>query len=159
MKLNRIFITPALALLAILGSCVGDLNQEPKGSNQIAPDRFKDNPREAFGEVMAKCYSAIAVAGQEGPDGAADISGIDGSASQWSRAIFMLNELTTDEAAWVWPDMGITDLCTATWSSSNVNILLSIRVSTVSRSMQISAPSSTSLCSRPAHCAHSVITT
>lgn len=122
MKFSKIFIASALALLPMLGSCVGDLNQVPQDQNQTTPDKFKENPREALGEVMAKCYSSLAVSGQGGPDSGADISGLDGGTSQWSRAIFMLNEFTTDEVTWVWPDVGVFDLCTSTWGSSNANI-------------------------------------
>ncbi len=120
--IDKFFAGVALTSLLALGSCVGDLDQAPKDPNTAAADEFANNPKEYLGGVMAKCYSGIAVSGQGGPDGDSDISGLDGGTSQWSRAIFMLNEFTTDEVNWVWPDVGVFDLCTNTWGSSNANI-------------------------------------
>lgn len=120
--INKFFAGVAVTSLLGLGACVGDLNQTPKDPNTASAEEFAKNPKEYLGGVMAKCYSGIAVSGQGGPDGDADISGLDGGTSQWSRAIFMLNEFTTDEVNWVWPDVGVFDLCTNTWGSSNANI-------------------------------------
>lgn len=112
------------ALLAMTGlaSCVGDLDQMPKDPNTTTPGNFKDDPKKYLSEVMAKCYSSLAVSGQKGPGGDSDISGLDGGASNWTRVIFMLNEFTTDEVSWIWPDVGVFDLCTGTWGSSNGNL-------------------------------------
>ncbi len=111
----------ALLSMTGLASCVGDLDQMSNDPNTITPGSFGSNP-EYLAEVMAKCYSSLAVSGQGGPGGAADISGLDGGTSNWSRVIFMLNEFTTDEVSWIWPDVGVFDLCTGTWGSSNGNL-------------------------------------
>ena len=102
-------------------ACVGDLDQLPKDQRSVTPAQFNDNPRLYISGAMAKCYSGIAVSGQEGA-GSSDISGLDNGRSCWSRAIFMLNEFTTDECCWIWKDSGIFDLCTDTWSANNENI-------------------------------------
>ncbi|MDE6304213.1 MAG: RagB/SusD family nutrient uptake outer membrane protein [Paramuribaculum sp.] len=120
--ISKFFLGAAAVAVAGLTSCVGDLDQMPKDPNSITPGNFKDNPKEYLGEVMAKCYSSLAVSGQKGPGGDADISGLDGGTSNWSRVIFMLNEFTTDEVCWIWPDVGVFDLCTSTWGSSNSNL-------------------------------------
>ncbi len=94
------FLLGAAAMVAaggVLTSCVGDLDQMPKDPNSTTPGNFTENPKEYLQEVMGKCYSSLAVSGQGGPGGDADISGLDGGASNWSRVIFMLNEFTTDE--------------------------------------------------------------
>lgn len=111
-------------LLAMTGlaSCVGDLDQMPKDPNTITEGDFSKNPKEYLGQVMSKCYSSLAVSGQGGPNGGADISGLDGGTSNWTRIIFMLNEFTTDEVNWIWPDVDVFDLCTNTWGSSNGNL-------------------------------------
>lgn len=119
------FLLGAAAMVAaggVLTSCVGDLDQMPKDPNSTTPGNFTENPKEYLQEVMGKCYSSLAVSGQGGPGGDADISGLDGSASNWSRVIFMLNEFTTDEVNWIWPDVGVFDFCTNTWGSSNGNL-------------------------------------
>lgn len=111
----------AVLAMAGLASCVGDLDQLPKDSTLVLPDDISNNMKENIGQMMGKCYSAIAVSGQSGA-GSSDIEGLDHGAGCWSRAIFMLNEFTTDEAHWIWPDAGVFDLVTDTWSSSNTNI-------------------------------------
>lgn len=111
----------ALIAMASLGACTGDLEQLPADERTKTPAQFSENPREYIGGALAKCYSGIAVSGQTGA-GSSDISGLDNGRSCWSRAIFMLNEFTTDECAWIWKDSGVFDLVTGTWSSNNENI-------------------------------------
>ena len=100
-------------------SCVGDLDLMPNDPNTITAGNLTPEQYEA---VLAKCYSGMAVSGQYGPDGASDISGLDGGTSQYTRGIYMLNEFTTDESKWIWPDEGVFDLVTNTWSKGNANI-------------------------------------
>ncbi len=119
--INRIFIGGAMLATLGLGSCVDDLNQLPKDDRSLTPDQFASNPVEYIGGAMGKCYAGIAVSGQGGAGGS-DISGLDNGRSCWSRAIFMLNEFTTDEVSWIWPDSGVFDLCTSTWGSNNENV-------------------------------------
>lgn len=120
--ISKFLMGLAVVSMAGLTSCVGDLDQMPKDPNTITPGNFADDPMSYMGQVMGKCYSSLAVSGQGGPDSGADISGLDGGTSNWTRIIFMLNEFTTDEVNWIWPDVGVFDLCTSTWGSSNGNI-------------------------------------
>lgn len=116
------YIIGAAALAAMgMTSCVGDLDQLPKDQRTTTAADFKANPREYIGGAMAKCYSGLAVSGQTGA-GSSDMSGLDNGRSCYSRAIFMLNEFTTDECSWIHKDSGVFDLCTGTWSSNNENI-------------------------------------
>lgn len=119
--INKILLAGAFVATMGLSSCVGDLTQFPEDDRTLTPDQFNENPREYLSGAMAKCYSGIAVSGQGGA-GASDISGLDNGRSCWSRAIFMLNEMTTDECAWIWKDSGVFDLNTDTWSTNNENI-------------------------------------
>ncbi|MCH5218191.1 MAG: RagB/SusD family nutrient uptake outer membrane protein [Muribaculaceae bacterium] len=119
--INKILLAGATVAMMGLTACVGDLNQLPEDSKTLTPDQFNENPREYISGAMAKCYSSIAVSGQGGA-GDSDISGLDNGRSCWSRAIFMLNEMTTDECAWIWKDSGVFDLNTDTWSTNNENI-------------------------------------
>lgn len=119
--INKFLIGGALIAVTGLTSCVGDLDQLPKDERTTTAANFAENPREYLAGVMGKCYSGIAVSGQGGA-GASDISGLDNGRSCWSRAIFMLNEFTTDECSWIWKDSGVFDLCTGTWSSNNENV-------------------------------------
>ena len=112
--ISRLFIGVALIAAAGLGSCVGDLDQLPDDPSTIMEPSFKENPREALGRVLAKCYQGLAVSGQTGPDGDGDIKGIDGGTSQYTRGLFMLNEFTTDECMWVYQDAGVPELVQGT---------------------------------------------
>ena len=107
-----------LSLSAIITSCHDDLNQSP-----IDPDSFTEedvfaNVDEARG-ALAKLYASLALTGQQGPAGNADIADIDEGFSQFSRMLFNLNEITTDHAVVGWGDPGLPDLHGMYWASSN----------------------------------------
>lgn len=121
--ISKIFLGAA-ALMATAGavSCTGDLDQLPKDPNVLTPDQFASNPREYLGGIMAKCYSGIAISGQYGPNGDADIKGMDGGTSQWSRVAFYLEDLPTDVAYWIYQDQGVPDLVQTSWSDNNTLI-------------------------------------
>ena len=110
-----------IALLAtgtIMVSCHDDLDQTP-----IDPDSFTEqdvfaNADEAKG-ALAKLYASLALTGQEGPAGDADITGIDEGTSQYTRMLFSLNELTTDNAVVGWGDPGLPNLHAMSWNASN----------------------------------------
>ncbi|GAA4646769.1 RagB/SusD family nutrient uptake outer membrane protein [Pontixanthobacter gangjinensis] len=110
-----ILIVPAcLSLIA----CHDDLDQTP-----IDPDSFTEanvfaNAQEAKG-ALAKLYASLALTGQQGPAGQPDISGIDEGTSQYSRMLFSLNELTTDNAVVGWGDPGLPNLHAMDWGASN----------------------------------------
>lgn len=118
MKKLNIFIAGAAAtmMLAATSSCVGDLDLIPNDPNSVNEVNSATLPN-----ILAKCYSGLAVEGQNGP-GSCDIAGIDGGRSQYLRAIYMMNEFPTDEVKWKWPDDGIVDLNTLTFDASNGNI-------------------------------------
>ncbi|WP_257018434.1 RagB/SusD family nutrient uptake outer membrane protein [Winogradskyella pacifica] len=99
-------------------ACHDDLNQDP-----IDPDSFTEQDvfvdiTEAKG-ALAKLYASLALTGQRGPAGKPDISGIDEGASQYTRMLFNLNELTTDHAVVGWGDPGLPDLHGLYWSAGN----------------------------------------
>ena len=107
-----------LSLSVFITSCHDDLNQSP-----IDPDSFTEedvfaSATEARG-ALAKLYASLALTGQTGPSGNADIADIDEGFSQFSRMLFNLNEITTDHAVVGWGDPGLPDLHGMYWSSSN----------------------------------------
>lgn len=113
MNITKYLAIGGLTLGISLTSCVGDLDLEPNDPNYgNATD---------YAAVLAKCYSGLAVSGQDGA-GSSDISGLDNGRGQYTRAIFMMNEFTTDECLWIWNDDGIYDLCTNTFDATNGNI-------------------------------------
>lgn len=120
--INKFFTGAALISTLALGSCVGDLDQLPMDPNDVQTVDLNKNVKEYFGGIMAKCYSSLAVSGQKGPDDAADIEGLDGGTSQYTRAVFMLEEFMTDECLWLYNDGGVDEMRWGTWGPANVAI-------------------------------------
>lgn len=118
MNLKKYLLLGSVALgLGMTTSCVGDLDLEPNDPNQTS----QANNMQFYLGSLAKCYSGMAVSGQNGA-GSSDISGLDNGTGCYSRALFMMNVFTTDEAIWIWKDAGVFDLVTNTWDASNGNI-------------------------------------
>ncbi len=118
MNLKKYLLLGSVALgMGVTTSCVGDLDLEPNDPNQTS----QANTTQFYQGALAKCYSGMAVSGQNGA-GSSDISGLDNGTGCYSRALFMMNVFPTDEAIWIWPDAGVVDLVTNTWDASNGNI-------------------------------------
>lgn len=104
-----------LLLVALSVACT-DLDMPPK-SDASGELIFTDpGTYEAF---IAKIYAGFALTGQQGPAGAADISGIDEGASSYIRQYWQLQELPTDEAVNGWQDGNLPDLNMQTWTDDN----------------------------------------
>lgn len=115
-KIKNIFFIASICFF--ITACHDDLNLSP-----IDPDSFTQEDVFANAETaksaLAKLYSTLALTGQQGPAGDPDIADIDEGFSQFTRMLFMLNELTTDHAVIAWGDPGVPDMHGMTWSSSN----------------------------------------
>jgi len=96
-----------------LTSCVGDLDLKPNDPNLV-----DTNDPDFAANSLAMCYSGIAVSGINGP-GSSYVQGLDPGTSAYLRLMFTLNEFCTDELVWIWPDAGVQDIVTNTWSQSN----------------------------------------
>ena len=121
MKMKNINIKLATAFLALLtlGACTDDLNQEsPDSGNNLTVDQLYSTP-EAYVQNLAKLYAGFATTGQSGPAGSPDITGIDEGFSQYIRGLWLMEELTTDEAVIGWNDQTIKDFHSQTWSSND----------------------------------------
>ena len=107
-------LTAGVVLLAAVGC--GDLTVEPR-STVTSGNIFSD--ASSYRAFLAKLYAGLVVTGQAGPDGSADIQGIDEGFSQYIRGYWQLQELPTDHAIIGWGDIGLPELNTQLWSSSN----------------------------------------
>lgn len=116
MKKN-IILTTFVLFAFVLGSCIKDLDVKPEASTTILSGNVKDNP-ELLKAYLAKIYASFVLAGQ-GAGKPVDISAPDDNFFTTSRALWNLQEITTDEAICGWGDAGIADLNTQTWSPSN----------------------------------------
>jgi hypothetical protein len=73
----------------------------------------------SYRAFLAKIYAGLAVSGQQGPSGNPDIKGIDEGFSQYLRLYWEAQELPTDEAVIAWGDVGLPEMNTQLWASSN----------------------------------------
>jgi starch-binding outer membrane protein, SusD/RagB family len=105
-----------LLLVMIFPSCTNDLNQVPDNGDAKSSDEFFKDPA-SYKQFLAKIYAGLAVTGQQGPAGSADIKGIDEGPSDYLRGYYYLQELTTDLAVIAWGDQTIQDFHSQTWTS------------------------------------------
>lgn len=108
----------AAVLAFSISSCQDDLDLMPNDPDTYTPFDVFANPTEAK-SALAKVYASLALTGQKGPAGSGDIQGIDEGSSQYTRLLFNLNVLTTDESIVGWGDPGLPDLHGISWSASN----------------------------------------
>jgi len=89
--------------LLLMTSCLGDLDLTPKDPDlTTAAVVYKTNADYKAG--LAKIYAAFALTGQQGPSGDGDVAGVDEGFSDFIRSLWNLNELTTEEAVWSYPN-------------------------------------------------------
>jgi hypothetical protein len=108
-------LVAAVLLILGAGGCT-DTTELP--TSTITDNTFFDDPS-AYRAFLARVYSGLAVTGQRGPAGDADLDGIDEGFSQYLRLYWELQELPTDEAVIAWGDPGIPETNTQLWASSN----------------------------------------
>ena len=112
----------AVLFTILLVSCTDDLDQsDPDSESLLSSEEVYSNP-DTYIKLMAKLYGGLATTGQEGPAGNPDITGIDEGESQYIRGLYVLQELTTDEAVIAWNDKTIKDFHNQTWTSGDAFI-------------------------------------
>lgn len=111
--------TFALTLGLSFSSCVGDLDVTPIDPNLDTADKVFSSADD-FKSFLAECYTGFATSSYYGPNGAANMSGIDGGFSQYIRGLFHMTELTTDEAFCGWNDQTLQDLHALAWTPTDV---------------------------------------
>ena len=109
------------ALLVTFSSCMSDLDTVPLDDTEVTAAEIYEDP-ENYKRVLAKLYAGLAVSGQEGPAGMADISGIDEGFGQYLRGLFYHQILSTDEMVIGWDDQTIKDFVYQSWGASDVFI-------------------------------------
>ncbi|WP_299179051.1 RagB/SusD family nutrient uptake outer membrane protein [uncultured Chryseobacterium sp.] len=119
-KFRNIILTASAVALLSLTSCVKDLEQEPI-TDVTSASIFKDFAN--YPSALAKLYGGLAIGGQVGGDGGiypdTDINGINGGFSQYTRLMYTMNVITTDEAVIGWNDGNLHTMHKMTWDSSN----------------------------------------
>jgi len=114
-KTNIIAVAALVSILTVT-SCVNDLEQIPI-TDVTSASVFTD-----FGNypmALAKIYGGFANGGQSANGGNSDINGIDGNFSQYTRILYSLQTLPTDEAVIAWNDGTLQTMHKMTWDSSS----------------------------------------
>jgi len=115
--MKKIIIMGIFLSTLMISSCVKDLDVTPLDPNKILSDNVSGNP-EYMKEALAKIYGSFIVYGQ-GANGGADITSSNDGFFILSRALWNLQELSTDEAINAWGDVGVSDINTQTWTANN----------------------------------------
>lgn len=115
--IKNIFKITCMMLLMLAGVACTDLDLKPETDVTAATVFGADEaPYKSF---IAKLYAGLAVTGQQGPDGKADIQGIDEGFSSYLRQFWGAQVLSTDEAVIGWGDAGLPDFHYHTWTPAN----------------------------------------
>lgn len=97
--INKYFVAASLAASMLwLGSCTGDLDLQPTDPRNTTSADFASDPEKYLDGVMADVYLQHAV---HGVNNNASVQGFDGGMSTFQRAIFILEEVPSDEANWL----------------------------------------------------------
>ena len=97
-------------------ACIGDLDQNPLSDSSIPNSEIYPNPVYRMGQ-LAKIYGGFTLVGQSGA-GSADIAVGDAGASEFLRAWWSIQTLSTDEGHCVWGDGWVKEICNNTWTST-----------------------------------------
>lgn len=100
---NKSWVTSSLVLVVLMMSCIGDLDVSPLDST-ITTSANVYSTTATYKAGLAKLYAAFALTGQQGPAGAGDVAGVDEGFSDFIRSLWNMQELTTDEAVWTYPN-------------------------------------------------------
>ncbi len=111
-------VLPIVLIMILATSCFKDLDTVPLDEDIITSAVVFDNP-DAYLNVLAKVYGGLALSGQQGPAGAADIEGIDEGFGQYLRGYWYHQELSTDESVIGWNDQTIRDFHDQDWNSDD----------------------------------------
>lgn len=110
----------AVAFLFLGAAGCTDTSELP--TSTIPETTYFDDPS-SYRTMLAKIYAGLAVSGQQGPAGDGDIKGIDEGFSQYLRLYWEAQELPTDEAVIAWGDVGLPEMNTQLWASSNAFVV------------------------------------
>jgi hypothetical protein len=101
----------------LLFSCHKDLNLTPTNEGSA---NFVYRDAAGYKLALSRVYSAMAVTGNSGPAGDADVPlGGDEGFSDFFRGFWNMQELTTDEAVVAWGDAGLPDFHNMSWTPNN----------------------------------------
>ncbi len=111
-----------LILSVGLSSCFKDLDTLPLSNNELTGEAVYKTAA-GYRGVLAKCYASLILTGQVGPGGDRDVPNIDEGYSGYTRALFYLQETTTDQIVLhAGSSHGTTSLLLMNWDPSTMVI-------------------------------------
>lgn len=122
MKKLKINASYLLGLFFVLNSCTSDLDVVPKDDDVFLSEQFFAQPG-SYKAGLAGVYGNLALTGA-GDAGSSFLKGIDAGTSQYTRCLWYMENLTTDEVIWSYEnDPGTKELQRNIWGASNPIIL------------------------------------
>jgi hypothetical protein len=117
MKISKYLAIGGITLALSTTSCTGDLDVTPDDPNQ----KLELSSTNEWYSYFAQLYAGLVL---QGLDGGTDLAVDDGGASVYTRVLWNLEELPTDEAliGMNWDDDGYNTIDFGTWSNQNLRI-------------------------------------
>lgn len=123
MKKHIPLLLTALLSIAGLSSCFDDLDTMPLDDNQLVAAQVYSTADGYMG-VLAKCYGSLIQTGQQGGDGGdGDLEGANEGYSGYTRLLFYLQELDTDNFLMPSSSNGLRQCLNLTWDASNASVI------------------------------------
>lgn len=122
MKKLKISAYYFLGLFLVLNSCTDDLDVVPTDDDVFLSEQFFAQPG-SYKSGLAGVYGNLALTGA-GDAGSSFLQGIDAGTSQFTRCLWYMQNLTTDEVIWSYEnDPGTRELQRNIWNASNPIVL------------------------------------
>lgn len=113
MKIKHILFVGLIGLFS--QSCINDLDVTPIDPNILTTEQIYASQDNYIG-VLAKCYAAYSLSGQQGPSGEPDLMNFDEGYSSFIRLGFYVQDLSTDEAVMGSQTNGLREMTTMSWN-------------------------------------------
>lgn len=118
MKNMKFKIIAFLSMSILITSCESDLDVKPTGLTNQTVEQFYAQPG-AYEQALAGVYGNLSLTGTNGA-GSSNLGGIDAGTSQYSRVLWYMQNLSTDEVVWSYEnDPGVREIQKNIWVASN----------------------------------------
>lgn len=115
---NKIFLLCTILAVVPMTSCLNDLDTEPIDENVLTSERAW-RLDDTYDQFLAKNYAGLTLSGNKGPSDLGDLNNGDQGVATFTRGLWNLQVVTTDEAVNSWGDDGLDPLQFNQWSASN----------------------------------------
>lgn len=114
---NIKYLAFSFLLLSAAGSCLNDLETEPK--YDLSLENLLQKDPKALDGLMSRIYASFALSSVNGAS-TSDIAGADAGESPFVRGLVNLNDFTADDMKNRWGDNGLDQLTTTSnWTDNN----------------------------------------